>query len=68
VHYGDRPEISKPDFVWRMTALDWGWSIEDTAARLFEVSTKAQENGEAYALTTAENAPSTVHRRTGNAR
>jgi hypothetical protein len=68
VHQGDRPDISKADFVWCMTAIDWGWGIEDTAGRLFEVSTKAQENGEAYALLTAQNAAAAVHRRTGNAR
>jgi hypothetical protein len=68
VHQGNRPDISKADFVWCMTALDWGWSIEDTAGRLFEVSSKAQENGEAYALLTAQNAAAAVERRRGNAR
>jgi len=24
------------DFAWCMTAIDWGWSIEDTAAKLPE--------------------------------
>ena len=60
---GDRPDISKADFVWCMTAIDWGWSIEQTAGRLFEVSSKAQENGEAYALMTAQNAVAAVQRR-----
>ena len=69
VHGGDnRPDISKADFVWCMTAIDWGWSVEDTAGRLFEVSTKAQENGEHYALLTAQNAAAAVQRRRGNAR
>jgi len=36
--------------------LDWGWGVEDTAARLMQESSKAQENGEAYALRTAQNA------------
>jgi hypothetical protein len=29
------------DYNWCMTAIDWGWSIEDTAAKLPEVSEKA---------------------------
>jgi hypothetical protein len=69
VHGGDdRPDISRADFVWCMTAIDWGWGIEDTAGRLFEVSTKAQENGERYALLTAQNAAAAVGRRKANAR
>lgn len=68
VHRGDhRPDISKADFTWCMTAIDWGWSIEATAARLMEESAKAQENGEAYALTTAQNAAAAVARRNGQA-
>lgn len=63
VHRGERPDISRADFTWCMTAIDWGWSIEDTAARLLEESTKAKENGEAYALTTARNAAAAVARR-----
>ena len=46
-----------------MTAIDWGWSIEETAARLMEESIKAQENGHNYALTTARNAAAAVERR-----
>jgi len=38
-----------------MTALSWGFSIEDTAAQLMEESSKARENGERYALLTAQN-------------
>jgi len=63
VHQGDRPDISKADFVWCMTAIDWGWSIEDTAARLLQESSKARENGEKYALITAQNAALAVQRR-----
>ena len=36
-----------------MTAIDWGWSVEETAQRLMQESTKAQENGEKYPLPTA---------------
>jgi hypothetical protein len=46
-----------------MAAIDWGWSIEDTAARLLEESTKAQENGAGFALQTARNAAAAVERR-----
>jgi hypothetical protein len=31
---GTGPDRSRADFVWAKTALEWGWSIEDTAARL----------------------------------
>jgi hypothetical protein len=68
VHQGERPDISKADFVWAMTALDWGWSIKETAARLLEISSKAQENGEGYALTTTQNAADAVERRRAPAR
>jgi len=57
------PDISKADFVWCMTAIDWGWSVQDTAARLMEESAKAQENGQGYADLTARNAALAVERR-----
>jgi hypothetical protein len=63
VHQGERPDISRADFTWCMTAIDWGWSIEETAARLMAESDKAHENGEAYALTTATNAAAALARR-----
>jgi hypothetical protein len=59
----DNPKRSIADFTWCMMAIDWGHGIEETAARLMEESTKAQENGEAYALTTATNAAAAVDRR-----
>lgn len=48
-------DISLVDFLWCKIACQWGWSIDATAARLMELSRKAQEkeNGEAYALRTA---------------
>jgi hypothetical protein len=61
-----RPDISKADFVWCMTALDWGWSMAATAARLMQESRKAQENGERYVLLTVQNAAAAVARRRGN--
>jgi hypothetical protein len=60
---GGRPDISRADFTWCMTAIDWGWGVEETAARLLQESSKAQENGESYALRTAQNAAAAVERR-----
>ena len=50
------PKRTSADFMWCKIALSWGHSIEATAAKLMQESTKAQENGEAYALKTAEHA------------
>ena len=61
-----RPDISRADFTWCMIAIDWGWSVTATAARLLEQSSKAQENGERYALRTAQNAAAVVAKRRGN--
>jgi hypothetical protein len=63
VHQGARPDISKVDFTWCMVAIDWGWTVEATAQHLMEASSKARENGEAYALATAQNAAAAVQRR-----
>jgi len=46
-----------------MTAITWGWSIEETADKLMELSAKARENGEIYAHRTTQNAASAVERR-----
>jgi hypothetical protein len=53
---GDKsgPDISRADFLWCKIASQWGWSVEATAARLMELSRKAQENGERYATRTAQ--------------
>ena len=63
---GSGPDQSMADFTWCMTAVDWGWSIEDTAAKLVEVSEKARERvrhkDEGYALITAQNAAAAVER------
>jgi hypothetical protein len=49
-----------------MTAIDWGWSIEDTAAKLVEVSEKTRERIQMadtrYPLVTAQNAAAAVER------
>ena len=45
-----------------MTAIDWGFSIEDTAVRLLEESGRARENGQRYALDTVGNAAAVPQR------
>ncbi len=60
-HGEDRPDISRADFTWCRTAIEWGWGIQDTARRLMELSSKAKENGERYAtVLTASNAAASV--------
>lgn len=62
IHRGHRPDISRADFTWCRTAIDWGWSIEETACRLMELSSKAKEDGKRYALQTAKGAAESVER------
>ena len=62
-HGGDKPDISRADFTWCMTALDWGHSGNDVAARLMELSDQAKENGLDYALKTVSNAAAVQRRR-----
>jgi hypothetical protein len=57
------PDRSRADFVWCMTAITWGFTVDDTAERLMEESTKAQANGKNYAELTARNAALAVERR-----
>jgi hypothetical protein len=54
------PKRSLADFTWCRTAIEWGWSVEATAGQLMEVSTKAQQNGQQYALKTAIRAAESV--------
>ena len=51
----DKPDVSNADFVWSLTALDWGWSAAETAAKLAELSEKARQ-WERYAPLTVEKA------------
>jgi RepB DNA-primase from phage plasmid len=60
---GDGPDRSRADFVWCMTAITWGFGVDETAERLMEESTKAQANGKNNAATTARNAALAVERR-----
>jgi hypothetical protein len=62
---GGRPDISRADYTFCLLAIDWGWPIEQAAARLMQESAKAQENGEAYALRSAQNAAAALVRRRG---
>jgi hypothetical protein len=62
---GGRPDSSRADFTFSLLALDWGWTLGETAARLMQESPKAQENGAAYALRTAHNAAAALARRAG---
>ena len=55
-HAQTAPDRSRADYTFCLIALDWGFSIEETATRLLEVSAKAQENGERYAQVTAQRA------------
>ncbi len=63
---GNGPDRGMADFSWCMTAIDWGWSIEDTAAKLVDVSEKARDRirlkDEGYPLITAQNAAAAVER------
>jgi hypothetical protein len=61
-HGEDRPDVSRVDFTWCRTAIEWGWSIEDTARRLMDLSAKARTDGERYAVLTATNAAASVQR------
>jgi hypothetical protein len=65
---GGHPDVSRADFTWCLIALDWGFSEEDTAARLMEESRKAQESGEAYAQRTVRNAAAALARRQAQGR
>ena len=63
---GSGPDRSMADYNWCMIAIDWGWSIEDTALKLPEVSEKAHERvrlrDEGYPMITAQNAAAAVER------
>jgi len=59
-HGNTGPDTSRADFTWCMTALDWGFDIAETTAKLMEVSDKPRENGARYATLTTQNAAVTV--------
>jgi len=59
----DRPDVSRADFTFCLLAMDWGWSMAATSQRLMEKSSKAHENGPAYARRTVEHAAAVLSRR-----
>lgn len=65
-HSGNGPDRSMADFTWCMTAIDWRWPIEETVAKLSEVSEKARERvqmgDEGSPLINAQNAAAAVER------
>jgi len=63
----DRADVSRADFTFCLLAIDWGWSVVETCQRLLQKSSKARENGEAYARLTAQRAAAAVWRRSWNA-
>jgi len=62
-HGSDRADVSRADFTFCLLAIDWGWSVAETCQCLLHKSTKARENGEAYARLTAQRAAAAVYRR-----
>lgn len=60
---GHGPDRSRADFVWCMTAITWGFGVNETAEQLIEESSKARANGKNYAELTARNAALAVERR-----
>jgi hypothetical protein len=65
---GQGPDRSRADFVWCMTAITWGFGVDEAAERLMEESSKARGNGKTYARLTARNAALAVDRRRRPAR
>jgi hypothetical protein len=64
---GSGPDRSRADFMFCKWAIERGWSVEDTADKLLEVSSKAQDgirlkNDHGYPLLTARNAAAAVER------
>ena len=63
---GSGPDRSMADFFWCIMAAQRGWSIDEVANKLLEVSARAQERArlrdEGYALITAQNAAAAAER------
>jgi hypothetical protein len=60
---GEHPDISRADFTWCVTAIDWGHSIDHVSSQLMEESAMARANGQQCGLITAANAVASVQRR-----
>lgn len=68
---GKGQDTSRADFTWCMIAIDWGWSVEETAAQLLHErfdDHKKHRNSERYATFTARNAEIAVIRNKGRGR
>ena len=68
---GGGPDRSLADFMWSKWSVQRGWTVEETAAKLAEVSDKAREKGsrdKGYALLTARNAAAALDRDRDNRR
>lgn len=62
---GNGLDTSRADFTWCMIAIDWGWSVQETANQLLmerTSNTKRQRDGERYAMLTAHRAAEAVAR------
>lgn len=62
---GDAPDTSRADYTWCMIAIDWGWTVEETAAQLLRERTddrKRHRNTQRYAEATARSAATGVER------
>jgi hypothetical protein len=63
---GSGPDRSMADFFWCVMAAQRGWSIDEVANKLLEVSARAQERArlhdEGYTLITAQNAAAAAAR------
>ncbi|MEH1845244.1 MAG: DNA-primase RepB domain-containing protein [Nostoc sp.] len=62
---GDGQDTSRADYTWCMIAIDWGWSVEETAAQLLRERTddrKRHRNTQRYAEATARSAANGVER------
>jgi hypothetical protein len=56
-HEGSGPDTSSADIAWCMTAITWGWGVDETAHRLMEEpDSKAHTRGPKYAEETARKA------------
>ena len=64
---GSGRDRSRADFLWCKWAIERGRSVEETAARLMELSAKAREarHGKPYALGTAQRAAAAAERGQG---
>jgi hypothetical protein len=61
-HAKTGPDVSRADFLFCRVSAQWGWSAEDIAAKLMELSSKAQEEGDRYAERTAKKASLSIGR------